>query len=82
MVDVEHAPEVLKGLGRLLVLHGEHEVQERLVVHFALEGLVLFKYAVDEDLGQAFRVVGELVLLEHSVFVLVKLQVLVVDSQT
>lgn len=80
MVDVEDAPEVLQRLRRLLVFHGQHELEEPAVVHFAFECLVFFVDAVDEDVGEAPRVLGELGLFEGAVAVGVELDVLFVDG--
>lgn len=73
MKDVENAPEVVKRLRRLFVLHGEHEIEERLVVHLAFERLQLLKDAIDEDCGETWRVACQLSLVEHAILVLIKL---------
>lgn len=81
MEDVDDSPEVLKRLWRLLVLHGEHEVKEVLVIHLSFVGLVLFKDSVDEDVGEARRVSRKLLFLQHTVAVLIEAQIVVVNAK-
>ena len=78
---VQDAPEVMQRLWRLLVLHGKHEVKESLVVHLALESLQLFEDAIDEDSCETWRVARQLCFVKHTIFVLIKLQVLIIHSQ-
>ena len=82
MIDIEYPPEVLQCLGRLFVLHCEHKVEEGLIVHLALESLVLLENAVDKYLGKPIGVISELMLFEHAVLILVELEVLIVDAET
>lgn len=82
VVDIQHAPEVLQGLGRLFILHREHEVQKGFVVHFAFKCLKLFKNSVNENLRKTGSVPCQLGLFEHAILVGVQLEVLVINAQT
>lgn len=62
MVHVENSPEVLDGLGRFLVLHGQDELQETLEVKFAVDCLVLLVQTVNDDARESARVLAEVLL--------------------
>ncbi len=79
---IQDSPEVLERLGGSLVLHGQNEIKEVLVVHFAFVGLILFKHSIDEDVREARAVPRQLFFLEHAVLVLIKSQIGIVHSQT
>ena len=67
--DIENAPEVVQRLWRLFVLHGKHEVEERLVVHLALECLQLLEDAIDENCRQTRGIPRQLSLVKHTIFI-------------
>jgi len=71
MENIENSPEILQTLWTLFIFHSQHEVQEILVVHFTLVGLVFFKYTVNEYICQTRGVSGQLLLLKHTVLVTV-----------
>lgn len=81
VVDIQDAPEVLDGLGTLLVFEGQHEVQEGLVVYLPLECLVLLEHPVYEDGGESPVVLDQLLFGEQSVVVRVQLDVLLIHPQ-
>ena len=78
---VQDAPEVVQRLRRLLVFHGQNEVKEGLVVHLTFERLQLLEHSINENVCQSRTIPGQFCFVEHAIFVLIQLQVLVVDSQ-
>ena len=81
MEHVQDAPEVVQRLRRLLVFHGQNEVKEGLVVHLTFERLQLLEHSINENVCQSWTIPGQFCFVEHAIFVLIKFQVLVVDSQ-
>ena len=81
MEHIEYAPEVVKGLWRLFIFHSKNKVKECLVIHFAFKGLKLLKHSVDKDSCQTRRIAGQFCLVKHSILVLVKFEILIVDAQ-
>lgn len=69
MVHVENSPEVLDGLRRFLVLHGQNELQETLEVKFAVDCLVLLVQTVNDDARESARVFAEVLLSQGLVLV-------------
>lgn len=82
MEDVEYSPEILESLWTLLVLHCQDEIKEGFVIHFPFKCLVLLEYSINEDGGQSRRIASQLGLLQHSVLINIKSQILVIYSQT
>lgn len=80
MVDIQDPPEILESLWRFLVLHGQNELKEALVVQFAVIGLVLLVDSIDDNGGEALGVPGQILFLEGAVLVAVQLVELVVQT--
>ena len=82
MKNVNYPPEVLQALRTFFVLHGQNKVEEVLVIHFAFIGLVFFENTVNKNVGKTWGVASQFLLFEHTVFVLIKSKVSIINPQT
>lgn len=56
MINIQNPPEILQGLRRLLILHRKHKLKEAPIVHLPLESLVLLVNSINQDAGEAPRI--------------------------
>mmetsp|Transcript_106775 Transcript_106775/g.278793 ORF Transcript_106775/g.278793 Transcript_106775/m.278793 type:complete len:232 (+) Transcript_106775:220-915(+) len=90
VVDVYQLPKIMDRLTTVLVVHGEHEIKERLVVHLPFASfripirVVLLEDPLYENVSEHVNttaVVHELCLTQHSVLIRIQLQVGAVNLQ-
>lgn len=80
VLNVEDFEEVLECLRFFAVFQSEHEVQIGFVVHLAVVGQAFFEEPFDEDAGEDARPVAlQFLLAQHSVVVLVEVEILSID---